>query len=162
MTDLNSYFTEENIIKLLCKYRANEANKRHAKHMIRNVSLHKSTNKVLITDEQENFKFLQKLFPSRRDWKKLNEIERKTYVDTLSINRKRLYKSYETAKREVDTRGGIPAEWYKQLIDFVNEIKDDIDNIEISSFIFSKPDILGIKKEIKHEIIEGVKHNTII
>lgn len=153
MTDLNSYFTEVNIIKLLCKYRANEANKRHAKHMIRNVSLHKSTNKVLITDEQENFKFLQKLFPSRRDWKKLNEIERKSYIDTLSINRKRLYKSYEVTKREVDVRGGSPPDWYKQLIDFANEIKEDIINIEISTFKIGEPDILGIKKEVKDGVI---------
>jgi hypothetical protein len=153
MTDLDSYFTEENIIKLLCKYRANEANKRHAKHMIRNVSLHKSTNKVLITDEQVNFKFLQKLFPSRRDWKKLNKIERETYVDTLSINRKRLYKSYEVAKREVDIRGGAAPDWYKQLIDFVNEIKDDFTNIEISTFKIKEPDILGIKKEVKDGVI---------
>lgn len=153
MTDLNSYFTEENIIKLLCKYRANEANKRHAKHMIRNVSLHKSTNKVLITDEHENFKFLQKLFPSRRDWKKLNEIERKKYTDTLSVNRRRLYKSYEVIKREVDIRGVLAPDWYRDLVDFVNEIKVDIANIEISTYRISKPDILGVKKEVKDGVI---------
>ena len=153
MTDLDSYFTEENIIKLLCKYRANEANKRHAKHMIRNVSLHKTTNKVLITDEHKNFKFLQNLFPSRRDWKKLNELERKIYIDTVSVNRRRLYKSYEFVKREVDLRGGVTPMWYKNLINFVNEIKDNIFNIENSEFKISKPDILGIKKEVKEDII---------
>lgn len=153
MTDLISYFTEENIVKLLCKYRVNEANKRHVKHMIRNVSFHKTTNKVLITDEHVNFNFLQKLFPSRRDWKKLNEAERKNYLDTVSANRRRLYKSYEVTKREVEKRGGIPPVWYKNLVEFVNGIKDDIANIETSSFEIDRADILGIKKEVKKGVI---------
>lgn len=152
MTNLESYFNDENIIKLLCKYRVNEANKRHAKHMIRNVSLHKSTNKVLITDDQENFKFLQSIFPSRRDWKKLNEVERKKYKDTISVNNRRLIKSVEVTKRDI-ARGGATPDWYKNLNDFVSELKFDIQNIFISTFQIKKPNILGIKKEEKDGII---------
>lgn len=152
MTDLDSYFNDKNIIRLLCKYRVNEANKRHAKHMIRNFSLHKSTNKVLITDDQQNFKFLQSLFPSRRDWKKLNEVERKKYKDTISINTRRLYKSIEAEKRNKERGGSIPV-WYKNLTDFVTELQSDIQNIQVSPFQITKPDIRGIKKDKKDGLI---------
>ncbi|AYN03749.1 reverse transcriptase domain-containing protein [Flavobacterium sp. 140616W15] len=152
MTDLDLYFTDKSIIELLCKYRVNEANKRHSKHMIRNVSLHKSTNKVIITNEEKNFKFLQNIFPSRRDWKKLNEKERKIYNDTLSINRKRLFKSYLVAKREIDRGGCIPV-WYSNLLDFVHDIQNDIQNIQQSNFRLRSPNIKGIKKEVKDGII---------
>lgn len=153
MDNLESYFTEENIIKLLCKYRANEANKRHAKHMIRNVSLNKTTNKISVTDDQHNFKFLQKLFPSRRQWKKLNERERKIYKDTLSVNRRRLYKSYELTKNEIIQKGSSAPEWYILLMNFVREIKSDIHDIETSEFKLTKPEILGIKKEKEKDVI---------
>ncbi len=152
MTGLDSYFKDENIIRLLCKYRVNEANKRHAKHMIRNVSLHKSTNKVLITDDQQNFKFLQNIFPSRRNWKKLNEVERKKYKDTISVNTRRLYKSVEVARRDIGRGGSIPT-WYKNLTDFVNDLQTDIQNIQVSTFQIKKPDIRGIKKEEKDGVI---------
>lgn len=152
MTDLDSYFKDENIIRLLCKYRVNEANKRHAKHMIRNVSLHKSTNKVLITDDQQNFKFLQSIFPSRRDWKKLNEVERKKYKDTISVNTRRLYKSVEVARRNIRRGGTIPV-WYTNLTDFVTELQSDIQNIQVLPFQITKPDIRGIKKEEKDGFI---------
>lgn len=152
MTDFDSYFKDENIIRLLCKYRVNEANKRHAKHMIRNVSLHKSTNKVLITDDQQNFKFLQSIFPSRRNWKKLNEVERKKYKDTISVNTRRLYKSVEVARRNVGRGESVPV-WYKNLTDFVTELQSDIKNIQLSPYQITKPDIRGIKKEEKDGFI---------
>ena len=152
MTGLDSYFKDENIIRLLCKYRVNEANKRHAKHMIRNVSVHKSTNKVLINDDQENFKFLQSIFPSRRDWKKLNEVERKKYKDTISVNTRRLLKSVELAKRDIARGGTIPI-WYTKLNNFVSELQADIQNILVSNFEITKPNIKGIKKEKKGEVI---------
>ena len=154
MKDFQSYFSEEELILQLCKYRAREANKRHNKHMIRNVSVHKSSNKIIIKEENLNFKFLQSLFPSRRNWKKLNEKERKdpNCKDSLKVNQKRLFKSYLCAKRDIENGQEIPI-WYQELINYINEIKGTISNFHDSDFKISPPLIKGIKKEIEEDVI---------
>lgn len=149
MKDFQSYFSLDKIILQLCKYRASEANKRHGKHMIRNVSLHKSSNKIKIKEDNLNFKFLQERFPSRRDWKKLNEKERKdpNCKDSLKINQKRLFKSYLCAKRNINNGAETPL-WYEKLLIFAEQIKAEITEIESSDFKINSPSIKGIKKEI--------------
>lgn len=147
MDKFESFFSEIELVKLLCKYRANAANKRHSKHMIRNVSLHKSSKKIAITDSHVDFKFLQDKFPTRRNWKKLNENERKIYKDSIKINQQRLYKSYLFAKREIKN-GATPPNWYSNLITFIYEIQTVAFNIEHSSYKMSSPYIRGIKKEV--------------
>lgn len=154
MKNFQSYFSEEDLILQLCKYRSREANKRHNKHMIRNVSVHKSSNKIIIKEENLNFKFLQSLFPTRRNWKKLNEKERKdpNCKDSLKINQKRLFKSYLCAKRDIKNGLETP-EWYQELINYVNEIKDSISHIHDSHFKINHPLIKGIKKEVEEDVI---------
>ncbi|MFD1603003.1 reverse transcriptase domain-containing protein [Flavobacterium artemisiae] len=146
------FFSEENLVKMLCKYRANTANKRHAKHMLRNVSLHDSTNKIGVTETQFDFIFLQSIFPSRRNWAKLNEEERKTCKDSLKVNQKRLFKSYLNTKKTVQQGSSLP-EWYNNLIDFVESLRDDVLNVEISNYKIEKPVIKGIKKEEKNGVV---------
>jgi len=124
------------------------ANKRHARHMIRNVSLHKSSNKIAITDQHSDFIFIQEKFPSRRDWKKLNQQERKVCKDSLKINQRRLFKSYEFTKRAIENGSTVPT-WYQNLMSFIEEIKQEIHNIEHSNYKISEPNIRGIKKEEK-------------
>lgn len=46
--DLEAYFSDDKIIKLLCKDRANAAKKRHEARMLRNLSLHAKTNRIFI------------------------------------------------------------------------------------------------------------------
>jgi hypothetical protein len=153
MEDLYSFFSEEKLVKLLCKYRAKAANKRHAKHMISNVSLHQSSNKIAITNKDREFIFIQEKFPSRRDWKKLNEDERKLCKDSLKVNQKRLYKSYEYTKREIKQKKSPTPIWYKNLIDFVEEIRTEVLNIQESNYRITPPEIRGIKKEVKNGVI---------
>lgn len=153
MENFDSFFSEEKLIKLLCKYRAKEANKRHGKHMVRNVSLHKSTNQINITDNHTEFKFLQDKFPTRRNWKKLNEFERKLFKDSLKINQERLYKSYLFVKREVDVKGSIAPDWYRNLMNFVKEIRNEVYIIEQSNYKMNLPEIRGIKKGEKKGVI---------
>lgn len=153
MKNFDSFFSEEKLIELLCKYRAKEANKRHGKHMVRNVSLHESTNKICITDKHSEFKFLQDKFPTRRNWKKLNEYERKLFKDSIKINQQRLYKSYLFVKREVDIKGSAVPNWYRNLMDFVEEIRKEVYTIEQSTYEMNLPKIRGIKKEEKKGVI---------
>ena len=91
MDDLEFYFTEKNIVELLCKYRANEANKRHSKHMIRNVSLHEATNKVLVTDDQKNFKFLQRLNAENHLFEEIIPLSHPRFVMQYRLKRKDEY-----------------------------------------------------------------------
>lgn len=146
------FFSEENLVKLLCKYRANAANKRHEKHMLRNVSLHKSTNRIEITQTQLDFIFLQSIFPSRRNWAKLNEKERKTTKDSLKINQKRLFKSYWNIKKTIKQDAVLPI-WYNNLIDFVQGLRNEVLDVENSNYIIENPKIKGIKKEEKNGTI---------
>lgn len=153
MEELYSFFSEDILVRLLCKYRAKAANKRHSKHMIRNISLHQSTNKIEVSDKHSEFIFLQEIFPSRRDWKKLNEDERKFCKDSLKINQRRLYKSYEYAKREIENKNSTPPVWYIKLLSFIDEIRSEVFNIEKNNYVIASPKIRGIKKGIKEDVI---------
>ena len=83
MEKLSDYFTEDTIVKLLCDYRAKHSHRRHKLHMMRQISLHKKTNKIEIKKINPEFETLQRIFPSRRNWIRLNENERKIFNDSI-------------------------------------------------------------------------------
>ncbi len=85
MENLSDYFNEEEIVRLLCSYRSKYSHKRHKLHMMRDISLHKSTNKIEVKGTNPEFDILQKIFPSRRNWLRLNEYERKKYNDSIKM-----------------------------------------------------------------------------
>lgn len=144
MKRLLDYFNEEDIVKLLCSYRAKHTHKRHKLHMMRDISLSESTNKIKISNKELEFIQLQKIFPSRRNWAVLNQNERKRNNNSLKRNKYRLFKSYTLYKNK-----NIPfnhsEQWFQNLINFVNTIKNSIN--EIDSFQFQKPKIIGILKK---------------
>ena len=148
----NSFFTDKNLILILCKYRANAANKRHEKHMLRNVSLHKRTNKILSSEEDTEFKELRDLFPTRSQWIQLNESERKSCNNSIEINKLRLYKSYVKTKENIKN-GSISPIWYDNLLDYIKSIRTIIFNIENSNYQISRPEIRGIKKKMKGDVL---------
>lgn len=148
----NSYFSDKNLILILCKYRANTANKRHEKHMLRDVSLHKRTDKILSSEEDPEFKELRNLFPSRRKWIELNESERKSCNNSIEINKLRLYKSYVKTKDNIKN-GLIPPIWFENLLDYIKSIQTIIFTIENSNYQISRPEIRGIKKKMKGDVL---------
>mgnify|MGYP003610368430 FL=1 len=91
MNELSDYFTENTIVKMLCGYRANHSHRRHKLHMMRDISLHKKTNKIQIKKNNPEFETLQKIFPSRRNWIRLNENERKVHKDSIKRTSARLF-----------------------------------------------------------------------
>lgn len=144
MSELSKYFTEEIIIKLLCSYRANHSHRRHKLHMMREVSLHKRTNKIQIKKNNPEFEILQSIFPSRRNWVKLNEKERKIHNDSIKRTSARLYKTYKFYKKKniAPTESEV---WYLNLLKFTKDIIksfNDSENYEMQS-----PKIFGILKK---------------
>lgn len=148
----NSFFSDKNLILILCKYRANAANKRHEKHMLRNVSLHKRTDKILSSEENPEFKELRDLFPRRRQWIQLNESERKSCNNSIEINKLRLYKSYIKTKDNIKN-GLIPPIWYDNLLEYIKSIQIIVFNIENSNYQIGRPEIRGIKKKMKGDVL---------
>lgn len=120
--------------------------------MIRNFSTHPKSNKILPTQMNESFEEIAKLFPSRRNWKKLYRNERKLYRDSLKINQERLYNTYIKTKKSVEN-GETPPIWFTNLIEFTEEIYNEILNIENSNYAINPPKITGIKKDEKEGII---------
>lgn len=151
MEKLSDYFTEDIIVKLLCAYRAKHSHRRHKLHMMRQVSLHKRTNKIEIKKSNPEFETLQKIFPSRRNWIRLNENERKTFNDSIKRASARLYKTYKFYKKK-----GLPLNesvtWYRNLIQFVTDLINTFEDSK--SYTMQPPKIFGIPKIIGVDISE--------
>ena len=108
---------------MLCKHRAGISHKRHKKHMIRDISLHQGTNRISILDSDKEFQLFQSIFPTRRNWKKLNQNERlhpMRFTNSIERNQHRLWKSYKYEKYLVDKKGKTPEVWYNSFIPFLD------------------------------------------
>lgn len=144
MNELSDYFSEDIIVKLLCGYRANHSHRRHKLHMMRDISLHKKTNKIQIKKNNLEFDTLQKIFPSRRNWINLNEKERKVFRDSIKRTSARLYKTYKFYKKK-----NLPLDksdiWYQNLIEFVTNIIESYSDSK--NYTMQSPKIFGILKK---------------
>ncbi|AXT59532.1 hypothetical protein D1816_03905 [Aquimarina sp. AD10] len=152
MKELEDYYTNSTIIKMLCKHRAGISHKRHKKHMIRDISLHKKTNKILISDKDKEFYSIQSLFPTRRNWKKLNQYERlnpNQFNNSLERNEMRLWKSYKYEKYLINFKGKIPEVWYNNLITFCDDIRSKVNGISSDDYHITKPQIFPLPKSNK-------------
>lgn len=153
MKELEDYYTNSSIIKMLCKHRAGISHKRHKKHMSRDISLHNRTNKISISPKDSEFITIQSLFPTRRNWKKLNQTERldpNRLTNSLEKNQKRLWKSYKLEKYLVEFKEKKPEDWYEKLIQFCKNIRKKIDDISTDKYILDKPLIFPLPKSNKN------------
>ncbi|MDO3695694.1 reverse transcriptase domain-containing protein [Wenyingzhuangia sp. chi5] len=153
MKDLEDYYTNPAIIKMLCKHRAGISHKRHKKHMSRDISFHNRTNKITISNKDFDFITIQSLFPTRRNWKKLNQTERldpNSLTNSLERNQMRLWKSYKIEKYLVDFKGKTPEDWYDNLLQFCNKIRKKVEDISTDKYIIQKPLIFPLPKSNKN------------
>lgn len=145
MITLSEYFTEELIVKILCGYRAKYCHRRHKLHMMRDISLHDGTKKIVIKDSDKNFEILREIFPTRNNWTKLNQFEREKYDNSIARARQMLYKSYLFYKKK-----GFPIEhcevWFQNLMKRVNSIKNKVE--DLSNYEMEPPAIFGILKKL--------------
>jgi len=149
MEEFNEYYSNPAIIKMLCKHRAKISHKRHKKHMIRDISLHHRTNNISIPDSNIEFIRIQSFFPTRRNWKKLNQNERlhpDKYNNSLEKNEMRLWKSYKYEKYLVDFHNKIPEKWYLNLIKFCEDIRANVKKVLTNEYVLSKPEIFPLLK----------------
>jgi hypothetical protein len=153
MDDFLSFYSNPSIIKMLCKHRAGISHKRHKKHMIRDISLHQGTNRISILDSDKEFQLFQSIFPTRRNWKKLNQNERlhpTRFTNSIERNQHRLWKSYKYEKYLVDKKGKTPEVWYENLLRFCESIRNKVVNIDFNDYTINKPEIFPIPKSIKN------------
>ncbi|MFI8604227.1 reverse transcriptase domain-containing protein [Cellulophaga baltica] len=152
MKELEDYYTNPAIIKMLCKHRAGISHKRHKKHMSRDISFHNRTNKISISSKDLDFLTIQSLFPTRRNWKKLNQAERldpTKLTNSLEKNNMRLWKSYKLEKYLVDSKHKKPEIWYDNLIGFCEKIRKKVEDISIDKYALDKPIIFPLPKSNK-------------
>tara|TARA_B100000678_G_scaffold291221_1_gene306974 strand:+ start:31050 stop:32993 length:1944 start_codon:yes stop_codon:yes gene_type:complete len=155
MKELEDYYTDTSIVKILCKHRAGISHKRHKKHMSRDISFHNRTNKIKISPKDLDFLTIQSLFPTRRNWKKLNQKERldpNRLTNSLERNQMRLWKSYKLEKYLVDFKGKTPEDWYNKLLLFCDNIRKKVDNISNGRYIIQKPQIFPLPKSNKNDV----------
>lgn len=137
---------------MLCKHRAKISHNRHKKHMVRDISLHNRTNKIKISDNDSEFVLIQSLFPTRRNWNKLNQNERldpKKLNNSLEKNEMRLWKSYKYEKYLVDFKNKTPEKWYLNLIDYCEGIREKVIDLSLNNSEFSDPEIFPLLKSSK-------------
>lgn len=151
MDQLAEYYKEELIVKLLCSYRAKHCHRRHKLHMMRDISLHDSTNKIKIDTANKEFEVLRSIFPSRKKWVKLNQFERKKYDNSIVRARQMLFKSYLYYKKKKFPIKNCEM-WYQNLMKIVESVTQKFENIE--EYTMDSPQILGILKKIDKESTE--------
>ena len=152
MKELEEYYTDNAIIRMLCKHRARISHKRHKKHMIRDISLHVRTNKISISEFDTDFFKLQALFPTRRNWKKLNQRERlnpNKLNNSIEKNTMRLWKSYNVERILVENDGKKPEEWFNNLLEFCSDIRQKVEGMLSNKYRIKKPQIIPLPKSSK-------------
>lgn len=121
--------------------------------MSRDISLHNRTKKITISHKDIDFITIQSLFPTRRNWKKLNQTERldpNRLTNSLEKNQMRLWKSYKLEKYLVDFKGKKPEDWYEKLLQFCDKIRSKVEDISIDKYHLDKPLIFPLPKSNKN------------
>ena len=144
MREFESYFSDDEIIRLLCKYRIKIALERHKLHLLADVS---SSQKVL-----RNFKEkaripaeLSNLLPARRQWYRPNEIERKNFSDPQKLNEFALVKTVQIQRRKSLKEGAKNPQWSIQLEEFIQSVKRRANHPTLTDL--QKPKIIPVLKD---------------
>ncbi len=160
MKQFESYFTENEIIKLICKVRVKIAKAKCKKHLIHllttnpKYNYHLDTNSIpqneFETKQKELMDFLSTILPSRKRWVKLGEESRrkpKRENEFLTTTDKNFYALLKTIKAE--SKKASKQEWYNKLQLFISEIIEVAIRKECK---IEKPTIFPKLKEVKKKI----------
>jgi hypothetical protein len=144
MRKFYQYFSHEEIIRLLCKYRLKYAKQRHKVHLLRDISLHPKTLEAFQTKGICPSE-LSSILPPRRSWLRLNEKQRKFYKSSKDVAFESLRRTVLTTHIKV-TQGAIKAPaWYEKLIAFIEEIQNRINGKIVDKI--KTPKIIAIQKD---------------
>ena len=125
----SEYFTDREIIFLLCKYRLKHARKRHKIHMMRDISSHPKTN-LIIDEKYACPPELSELLPSRRTWSRLSQSKRKRQAldgrfhpkDSSVVSLESLFNTVMVRRK--NRTGSDKEEWIDRLERFIQDIQD--------------------------------------
>jgi hypothetical protein len=139
--DLREYFSDREIIKLLCRKRAIAAKKCHDDHFLRNIS------SKALSPHHHIHKEIFTFFPARSKWIRLNKEER-AFRDTnaMEINIIQLERTIWREIKKNKKSDNPKPEWLAKLGDFINEIQDLVLN-EKSTYQIQSPRILPVLKD---------------
>lgn len=160
MKQFENYFTENEILRQICKIRIKMAKSKSKKHLLHLLTANKKYNYHLNSTksptnefEQYNFEltqFLSTILPSRKKWLRLGSASRmksKIRNEKLTSNDVNFYSLLKTIKAQ--EKKTIEEQWYINLSNFINEIIQESTNQNYSvntPVIFPK-----LKEKLKKE-----------
>lgn len=157
--EIEGYFTDKELIKILCKKRAIAAKKVHDDHFFRNISLKAPTPHKHL--EKEIFSF----FPPRSKWIRLKKHEREIRgTNAVETNAIQLERTIWREVKKCKTLGTERPNWLKILFEFTEKIREDVFD-ETRNFKISSPAIIPVikdKKENSYRPISLFKLNDLI
>lgn len=147
MIAFDSYFTNEEIIKLLCRFRIKYAKRRHKLHMKRDISLHEATLSKIKNPASYCPKELSDMLPPRRQWIRLKLEERKTFNSSDKLATEELRRTILSIHIKVKRGMMTPPVWYNNLLGFLNDVRQRISFLDAN--VIKKPTIIPVRKENK-------------
>jgi retron-type reverse transcriptase len=155
---IEEYFTDKEIIRLLCKKRALAAKKLHDGHFLRNIS------KDAKSPHNSSPKGIFILFPPRKEWIRLNLKERNIRnTNSIKQNAIQLERTICRERKRV-IKGGNKPLWLIELDDFILEIQKDALDI-IKNYQIPKPlvkPIIKDKAKLEYRPISSFKLKDLI
>ncbi|MCH8491245.1 MAG: hypothetical protein LAT81_15140 [Oceanicaulis sp.] len=143
--EIKGYFTDKELIKILCHKRAIIAKKGHDDHFFRNISPKAiSPHKHL---DKEIFSF----FPPRSKWIRLTKRERAIRgSNTVDTNAVQLERTIWREVKRCERLGIVQPCWLKKLLAFTEKIREDVFD-ESRNFKISSPRVIPVIKDIKEK-----------
>ncbi|HOZ14033.1 MAG TPA: reverse transcriptase domain-containing protein [Tenuifilaceae bacterium] len=144
--DLKEYFSDKEIIKILCHKRAIAAKKGHDLHFLRNISAkacspHKKCKNEIFT-----------FFPPRNTWIRILKEEReKRDTNAVEINTIQLERTVWKEIKKYNSNGESKPEWMIKLESFLLDIKDSVFNQSLGYDIVPPKIIPVLKDKTKNE-----------
>jgi hypothetical protein len=141
---IEKYFSIEEIVKILCRKRIKEASKRHKGHLAYEIGHTQLCAKELEKLESELGKQIFSLLPSRKEWHSTRRRHGRSGLNTQFLNNEAIYRAVIKTHTEVQLGITRPPNWYLNLMDFIENIKN---RIKSDDFSFSDPKIIPLRKE---------------
>lgn len=141
--EIAEYFSDKELIKILCQKRAITAKKRHDDHFFRNISPKAKTPHK--RKEKEIFLY----FPARNQWIRMNKKEREIRdTNALETNSIQLERTIWREIKKCKKLGIAQPNWLNKLLDFTTEIRKDVFE-ENRNYKISTPTTIPVIKDIK-------------
>ncbi|MFF5380548.1 reverse transcriptase domain-containing protein [Pedobacter suwonensis] len=144
MKSFDEYFSEDNIIKMVVKFRMATAKKRHKIHLIRDISYHEKTN--LIGNERFMCPTdLSAILPPRKKWIRPHRYQRSKLKSSHEVTMASILRKVKQTETFLASGLLVRApKWYRNLRFFVEKVRHDA--LFSEDIVLNKPDIVPIEK----------------